>query len=126
MTNAIAAPSVRVWLPSRAFFLVFLSIHAAVSVALLAYDFQLGMARFDSGTSAPAFERIVSLVSTALVAPVFTAAVHSPTVGALFPGRLGWVALLANSALWAVVCWWLVKAVRGLRSAQGPKAQPSS
>jgi hypothetical protein len=111
-------PGARSWLPPKRFFFIFVGVHAAISIALFFLDFQLGMARFDSGLPASGVERIVSGASTVLLSPLFIAAVRSATIAALLPGRLGWAPLLANSALWAAASWWCIVAVSWLRKSQ--------
>jgi hypothetical protein len=106
---------VRTWMPSKSFFFAFVIVHAGTSVALFLCDLSLGMARFDSDLPPSGFERFVSIASTVLTSPVFTAATRCDRLAVLFPGLLGWLPLVANSALWAVVSWWCVVALSRLR-----------
>jgi hypothetical protein len=113
--RANMSPIVRTWMPSKSFFFVFTIVHAGTSVALFFRDLSLVMARFDSGLPPSSVEQIISSASTALLWPVFTAATRSSRIVVLFPGILGWVPLVANSALWAVASWWCVVALSRLR-----------
>jgi hypothetical protein len=106
---------VRTWMPSKSFFFAFAIVHAVTSAALFLWAFSLGMAHLDSGLPTSDFERLVSSASTVLLSPVFTVATRSNRIAVFFPGLLGWLPLIANSALWAVVSWWCVVALSRLR-----------
>jgi hypothetical protein len=112
----VARRSSTAWLPPRFFFFVFVTVHAGTSLWLLLRDFGAGMARLDSGLPASNVERIISVASTVLLTPLFIGAVRSGRIGSLFPGLLGWLPLFANSALWAICCWWCIAAVKRLRA----------
>jgi hypothetical protein len=113
--RADRSPLVRTWIPSKLFFFAFVIVHAGTSLALFFRDFSLEMARLDSGLPPSGVDRLVSSASIVLLSPVFTAATRSDRIAVFFPGLLGWLPLVANSALWAVVSWWCVVALSRLR-----------
>jgi hypothetical protein len=106
------------WLPPRLFFVVFVLVHSAVSVWLSLLTFSAGMARFESGASPTVKERLIEHASTVLLSPIFTLALRSHIATTLLPGLLGYLPVLANSALWAVVAWWLIRLIDHLRLKQ--------
>ena len=105
-------------LPPRLFFVVFVLVHSAVSVWLALITFSAGMARFESGASPTVKERLIEHASTVLLSPIFTLAMRSHITATLLPGLLGYLPVLANSALWAVVAWWLIRLIDHLRIKQ--------
>jgi hypothetical protein len=105
-------------LPPRLFFVVFVLVHSAVSVWLLFITFTAGMARFYSGASPTVKERLLEHASTVLLSPIFTLVTRSHITATLLSGLLGYLPILANSALWAVVAWWLIRLIDHLRIKQ--------
>jgi hypothetical protein len=84
------------------------------------------MARFDSGANPSVRDTLVEHSSKILLSPIFTLVERSDIAAALLPGLLSYLAVLANSALWAVVSWWLIRLPGRLRTQQRTAAaQPS-
>ena len=90
------------------------AIHFAAFVASFLFTFTRGMSRFDSGADPSALERVADVAFTVLSFPVL------PLVNAgLFhvPGRAGWLVFAANSLLWGLALWLVVRSLRRLRPA---------
>jgi hypothetical protein len=102
------------WHPPTKFFWWFVALHAGVSAVSLLWAFSLSMSRFDTGAPPTTTESAVAVVSTILSSPLFTTLQHWQRANTLFPGLLGWLPLIANSALWACGVWWLTRLGRRL------------
>jgi hypothetical protein len=100
---------------SKLFLAVFALVHFATSVWLSLKVFTLGMARLDSGTRPTLPEIFLEHLSHILLSPIFTLLARSDIAIALLPGPLGLLPVLANSALWAVCAWWLVRLLGSIR-----------
>jgi hypothetical protein len=86
--------------------------------------FTRGMDRFDSGMAPTFGERAVEFLSDLLLSPVFKLTTKSRLLRELFPGLLGYLPLLANSALWAFLTWWLFAILTRHFFATEPSAKP--
>ena len=104
------------FLPSRRFLLIFVPLHAAASWALFRSAFSMGMSRFDTGGPKSLLEAALETSSKVLLSPVFMAATASARLRPLFPGLLGYLPLLLNSLVWAVLVWLLAAAASRLKS----------
>jgi hypothetical protein len=95
------------WLPTKKFFVIFLVIHAAASTGLAAASLSMVMERFDSGTPEGPLESFIVSTSQVLLSPLFNTLRQIHLISIWFSGLSGWLLVLANSALWALVVWWL-------------------
>ena len=112
-------------MPSRRFLLIFVPLHAAASWALFLSAFSVGMSRFDTGGPKSFLETALEASSNVLLNPVFVPVTSSARLRPFFPGLLGYVPLLLNSLVWAVLVWLLAIAVSRLKACQreGPSSQ---
>jgi hypothetical protein len=102
--------------PPKGFLFLFALGHSAISVWLFLRSFTLGMARLDSGASPTVTQNLTDRLSHILLSPLFMFVARSELGTALLPGLLGWLPLVANSALWAVATWWLLQLLKRLRN----------
>ena len=87
------------------------AIHFAAFVALFFFTFSRGMSRFDSGADPSALERVADVAFAVLSFPVL------PLLRAghfHVPGRAGWLVFAANSLLWGLALWLVVRSLRRL------------
>ena len=104
------------FLPSRRFLSIFVPLHAAASWALFLSAFSIGMRRFDTGGPKSLLETALETSSNVLLSPVFTAVTASDQLRPLFPRLLGYLPLLVNSLVWAVLVWLLAAAASRLKT----------
>ena len=79
--------------------------HFIVSRALFIWSFGLGMARFDTGQSASAFERMAEGVSNVLDFPIALLINQLPPAWLL--GLVGYIPFVFNSVVWGFVIWFV-------------------
>lgn len=104
------------FLPSRRFLFIFVPLHAAASWALFLSVFSMSMNRFDTGGPKSLLETALETSSNVLLSPVFIAVTASDRLRPLFPGLLGYLPLLLNSFVWAVLVWLLAAAASRLKA----------
>lgn len=75
--------------------------HATLSWGLFMFVFGMMLARFDTGGSASWPELVLEKVVFVLLSPAFHVLASAPTDR--FPGLWGYLPLLFNSFIWAVV-----------------------
>jgi hypothetical protein len=70
--------------------------------------FGKSMERFDSGEARSAAEALLDATANTMLNPLFWLLSESDIGVVLFPGLLGYIPILANSAIWALAAWWLI------------------
>jgi hypothetical protein len=89
--------------------------HSALSVGLFMLVSGAGMARFDTGAPSSNAEWVLEIIVAILHAPVATLAFESVPIGWL-PGLWGYLPLLLNSLIWALVLVWIARLLGRFRS----------
>ena len=110
-------------LPSKSFLFAFTAAHAALTVFLFLVTFNRGMSRFDTGAPPTPADNVLESASTVLIFPLGTLAMRWDLAPVFFPGLLGYLPVVANSLVWALVAWWLVVALRQGRLATSSPGQ---
>jgi hypothetical protein len=83
----------------RSAFLILMAAHFLLLSFAFLYSFGLAMGRFESGSPAGAMEIVLDALASLLAFPFVTLMMKFDA--SYFPGLLGWLPFLANSALWA-------------------------
>ncbi|MCA1562966.1 MAG: hypothetical protein LC804_22795 [Acidobacteria bacterium] len=82
-------------------FVLVASAHLIATVGLLVYTFGAGMARFDIPAERPWIEAAAAVLLNVLAFPLLPWLSRLPALR--LPGLWGYLPLVANSALWALV-----------------------
>jgi hypothetical protein len=95
-------------------------IHLGISFGLFLLDFSRSMRRFDMCTLPSAGDRMLHIISVILLYPVFypLSVGGGPTFHKIFGGLLGYIPLIINSFIWAVVIYWIISKIKS-----GPPAR---
>ena len=100
-------------------FVLFVVAHATITVGALLVAFSLGISRFDSGGDVTLFERAAEAVLAVFSFPLLVLFDHLRGSAQWFPGFLGYIPVIANSAVWAIaLCFALHR--RSLRRRERP------
>jgi len=92
---------------------VLTGLHFVLSIILFLVTISLGMARFETAAAATTGQLILDSVAMIMLNPVFIPVAF--TYPHAFPGLLGYVPMLANSLVWALL---LLAAGTGLARAR--------
>jgi len=88
--------------------------HFLTQLATLLTVVGSGLARFDSGAAPSWLDRFLSLLNQLLSFPLVSLASIFPLHA---PEWFGWCVFCANSVLWGVVAWWLIRFISSSRPA---------
>jgi len=88
--------------------------HAIISFVLFLISYGYGMSRFDTGALPSLGEKILNVISTVLLWPICDP--FSRWGGKLshdiFPGLFGYIPIVINSFIWALVIYWVLGKTR--------------
>ena len=101
--------------------------HALLTVYLILQSFSMVMTRFDIGdTTRSASEKIINGLGEILMWPLFSPLTRwcGRWGTNLFSGLLGYIPILLNSLIWALVITWLWKRIRDKSVEQGGPGYP--
>ncbi len=84
-------------------------IHFVSSVVLVLMSFATSMTRFDTGMPATQGDRLIQLGANILNFPLVSLALLPNFLVGIANGVLGWLIFVANSLLWGMVIYTLVK-----------------
>ncbi|MBL0226352.1 MAG: hypothetical protein IPQ16_12540 [Geobacteraceae bacterium] len=89
--------------------------HATLTWLLFMLSFRMSMSRFDSGIPGMPGEHTLSKAAEIMMWPLITPILHwhPKWFYQVFPGLLGYIPLLLNSLLWALVIVWLWRRFAG-------------
>jgi len=90
------------------------AVHFVAFVALFFFTISRGMSRFDTGAAPSMLEQVARVAFAVLSFPLL------PALRAIrfhLPGPAGWLVFAANSVLWGLAFWLVVRSVRRLRAA---------
>jgi hypothetical protein len=95
--------------------------HATLTCLLFLQSFRMGLSRFDSGAPAMPGERVLNGVVEIMMLPLLTPLQHwrPELLNHLFPGLFGYIPLLLNSMIWAIVIVRLWRKIQGSTTASG-------
>ena len=93
-------------------------IHATISVILFLKSFTYGMNSFETGEFPSVSGKILELISTIFLCPLFYPLSKWGGKGThnIFPGLLGYIPLIINSIIWAIIIYWIMKKLRLIKS----------
>ena len=82
--------------------------HAALTMIMFLQSFRMGMSRFDSGATVALGERVLNGAVTIMMWPLITPLLlwRPNRLNQIFSGLLGYIPLLLNSLVWALVIMW--------------------
>ena len=83
------------------YFIIVMIAHAIVSVSSMIYAFSHSMERWDKGGSPSSLEQVLSVIKDILFFPIVDMFHLAPK--GMFSGLLGYIPILLNSGLWALV-----------------------
>jgi len=99
---------------ARAVVIPVAALHFGAFVVLFFFTFSRGMSRFDSGAAPSALERAANLAFAVLFFPLLPL---SRVIRFHVPGPEAWLLFAANSLLWGLAFWLIVRSLRRLRPA---------
>jgi len=93
--------------------------HAMLTWLFFMLSFRMGMSRLDSGPPGMPGEHVLSRAAEIMMWPLITPLLHwQPKLFyRAFPGLLGYIPLLLNSLIWALVIMWLWRRIQGSTTA---------
>jgi len=102
--------------------------HALLTWLLFLQAFRLGMSRFDAGAPTTLTERSISAAAEIMMWPLCAPLLRwqPKTLNHLFPGLLGYIPLLLNSLLWALVIVWFWRIILAKKNGGGPTTPAES